>query len=54
MFAGAAVAAEANAGRREFKQWLRTVTPVISPQAMKTAIGQPTIVSVPCALLDLT
>lgn len=45
---------DANAGRREFTEWLRNVTFVIPPRAMKTAIGEPTTVSVPCALLDLT
>lgn len=45
---------EANAGRREFTEWLRNVTFEIPPRAMKTAIGQPTTVSVPCVLLDLT
>ncbi len=45
---------EANAGRREFTEWLRNVTFEIPPRAMKTAIGQPTIISVPCVLLDLT
>lgn len=45
---------EANAGRREFTEWLRNVTFVIPPRAMKTAIGQATTISVPCVLLDLT
>ena len=41
-------------GRREFIEWLRNVTIDLPPHVMKSAIGEPTTVSVPCALLDFT
>jgi hypothetical protein len=45
---------DADPGRREFTEWLRNVTFVIPPRAMKTVIGTAATVSVPCALLDLS
>lgn len=45
---------DANPGRREFTEWLRNVVFMIPPRAMKTAIGSPTTVSVPCTVLDLS
>ncbi|MEP7295672.1 MAG: hypothetical protein ABI702_05740 [Burkholderiales bacterium] len=40
--------------RREFLEWLRNVTFDFPPAVMRTAMGEPTTVSVPCAVLDLS
>jgi len=45
--------AASDPNRRELLEWLRNVTLDISPQAMKTVIGNSTTVSVPCAVIDL-
>ena len=42
------------ADRREFLEWLRNVTFSLPPAVMRTAMGEPTTVSVPCAVLDLS
>ena len=43
-----------NPNRRDFIEWLRNITLDFPPKVAKTAIAQPTVVSVPCVLLDLT
>ena len=44
----------ANPDRREFIEWLRTVSIDLPPDELVTAIENQTTVSIPCALLDLT
>lgn len=45
---------DSKADRREFLEWLRNVTFDLPPAVMRTAMGEPTTVSVPCAVLDLS
>jgi hypothetical protein len=40
--------------RREFLSWLQSVTLDLPPKFMRTAMGEPSVVSVPCTLLDLS
>ena len=40
--------------RREFIEWLRAITLDLPAPMMRTAFGETSIISVPCALLDLS
>lgn len=45
---------DANDTRREFFQWMRGVSFNISDNNLRGVMGEPTLVSVPCGVLDLT
>lgn len=44
----------ADPNRRELLEWLKTVSLDIEPRVMRTAIGEHSIVTVPCMVLDLS
>jgi hypothetical protein len=43
-----------DANRREFIEWLKDITLDLPPKFMRTAMGESSVVTVPCTVLDLS